>query len=234
MKLIVLDTETSDLHPSQGAQILELAWLELELKDGVWKLVFSTDFYLEYDGPISPHAQAVHHIRADKLTTERGAVVRADAIQMLLEHIPHESYMVAHNAAFDAGFLPEVTRPWICTMRAARHIWQNAPGYSNQVLRYWLKVSPVDVDPSVELRYPHQARYDAATTAALLLKMLENHTVEQLLLFSKTPVRLKRIDFGKHKGMPFEVIPKDYLQYLRRQPDLNADVAHTINEILGP
>jgi exodeoxyribonuclease X len=236
MKLIIVDTETSDLDPRKGAQILELAWLELSFTPrtpGVdWKHMYSGEYYIQYDGPISPLAQAVHHIPPHKLTKDGGAVLREEAIRVLLDHTPQDSFMVAHNVVFDSGFLPELQRPWICTLRCARHLWPEAPGYSNQVLRYWLKLNPFDIEPLVEYRYPHQALYDVATTASILLKMLERCTVEQLLTMSNTPVRLKKIGFGKHRGMDFDQLPPDYIRWLRGQSNLDTDVMHTLNSIL--
>ena len=55
---------------------------------------------------------------------------------------------VAHKWAFEAQWLGEHLqgRPAICTYKAALRLWPDAPGYSNQVLRYWLRpkgLSPV-------------------------------------------------------------------------------------------
>jgi exodeoxyribonuclease X len=232
MKLIIVDTETSDLDPKEGAQILEIAWLELTNDSGSWNPTFNGEYYIEYSGPISPKAAAVHHIPASRLTKEQGAFPRAYAINHFLGRIAPDSIMVAHNAQFDKGFLPEVTVPWICTMRSARHLWQGAPGYSNQVLRYYLNLDIIKIDPVVEQRYPHQARYDVATTTGILLKMLQMVPVEQLIVMSASPVRLKNISFGKYEGMPFDQVPLDYLQWLRARPNLDVDLKYTINTIL--
>jgi exodeoxyribonuclease X len=115
-------------------------------------------------------------------------------------------------------------------MRAARHIWPNAPGFSNQVLRYWLKLNL----ETPEGKFPHQAIYDVTTTTALLQIMLQKYTLEQLLHFTNAPLRLKTINFGKHKGVDFSQIPRDYLQWLRQQTNLDPDLKHTLDSILKP
>jgi len=233
MNLIILDTETSDLDPDKGAKLLEIAWIELSHTGQRWERVGSNEFYIEQPSSlfINPHAQATHHIRADMLRAECGAISRYEAISRLLTQIEPSTILVAHNAEFDSRFLPEIhTSPWICTFRAAKHVWPAAPGYGNQVLRYWLKLEP-------ELphgKFPHQALYDVSVTTSILLKMLERHTPEQLLRLSKTPVRLKTIGFGKHRGQDFSQIPRDYLLWLRNQQDLDTDLIHTLDSILKP
>jgi exodeoxyribonuclease X len=231
MKLIVLDTETSDLDPDKGAEVLQLAWIELQKINEVWQPTFSTDYYIEFHGQIAPKAHAVHHIPPERLTKERGAIGREEAFNFLLQHIDSDSLMVAHNVDFDSKFFPMVTRPWICTFRAARHIWPNALGYSNQVLRYWLDLDIFKISAAVQHRFPHEALYDAATTTSILLRMLENHTPEQLLALSSRPVRLKTIGFGKHKGQEFSTIPLDYLRWLRSNTK-DEDVKHTIDSMM--
>jgi exodeoxyribonuclease X len=43
---------------------------------------------------------------------------------------------------------------------------------------------------------------------------------------------LKTIEFGKHKGTPFEQIPKDYLKWLSEQPRLDMDLKFTLDMFL--
>jgi exodeoxyribonuclease X len=233
MKLIVLDTETSDLEPSQGAAILELAWMVLEHKGEEWQPTSAYETYVQYDGPISPKAQASHHIRADCLKPGR-AIPRDDAVKKLLDIIEPDTFIVAHNSEFDSKFLPEIINQWICTYRAAKKLWPNAPGHSNQVLRYWLGINPdLSIATTVKARAPHQALYDVATTTGILLKLLENRTPAELYQLINSPTRLTTIDFGKHKGTPFEQIPRDYLIWLRNQPRLDQDLQYTIDSILS-
>ena len=237
MKLIVLDTETSDL-PERGGSLLELAWIRLrhvvtELNTEVWEPDASYENYIQYNGPIDPRAQASHHIRADCLKAERGAVTREEAVAHLLNAIDPDSFLVAHNSDFDAKFLPEIATPWICTYRISKHIWPDAPGHSNQVLRYWLGVKPdLSIASNIKARAPHQALYDVATTVGILQKMLEHHSPAELYQITKGPNKLRNITFGKHKGTKFEDIPIDYLTWLRSQSDLEPDLKYTLDSIL--
>jgi exodeoxyribonuclease X len=234
MKLIVLDTETSDLDPAKGAQVLELAWVEVTKEEQGWQPTFVTDCYIQYSGPISPHAHAVHHINPEKLTKEQGALTIEDAIKFLQSHIDNETILVAHFAEFDRKFFPQITRQWLCTYRIAKHIWPEAPGHGNQVLRYWLNLDITKIAPQIIHRRPHEALYDVATTTAILLKMLERYPPEELFIISNSPLRLQKINFGKHKGAAFDQVPHDYLKWLRQRPDLEEDLKHTIDSILQP
>jgi exodeoxyribonuclease X len=232
MKLIVVDTETSAL-PEQGGQMLELAWIALWHGNQGWEPISCYETYIQYSGPIDPRAQASHHIRADQLTAERGAITREQAVRQFLTEIQPDSFIVAHNSDFDSKFLPEVQAPWICTYRVSKHIWPEAPGHSNQVLRYWLGVKPdLSMASTIKSRQPHQALYDVATTAGILLKMLDKHSPAELYTITQGPNKLRNIGFGKHKGMKFEDIPRDYLAWLRGQSELDPDLKFTLDSIL--
>lgn len=238
MKLFVVDTETTDLDPSTGGTIIELAWITLDQSGNGWYPLSYSTSYIEYSGPMNPHARASHHIPDSRLTKESGAIPRADAIKWLRDHVEADSIFVAHNVAFDSKFLPELSiyRPWICTYRSAKHIWPEAPGHSNQVLRYWMQLEIRDdileIAPILRHMYPHQALFDVAITTGILLKMLERYSTDQLLHMSRSPMTLKKIGFGKHKGTEFDRIPKDYLQWLRGQSNLDEDLRHTIEVYL--
>jgi hypothetical protein len=43
---------------------------------------------------------------------------------------------------------------------------------------------------------------------------------------------LKTIGFGKHKGLDFSQLPPDYVAWLRRQPNLDSDLIHTLDSIM--
>jgi exodeoxyribonuclease X len=211
--------------------MLELAWMVLSEPN--WKPVSAYETYIQYSGFIDPRAQASHHIRADCLTAERGAVPREKAVGQLLNQLHHDVYLVAHNSDFDSKFLPELVTPWICTYRVSKHIWPEAPGHSNQVLRYWLNIKPdLSIASSIKQRSPHQALYDVATTVGILQKMLEQHSPAELHKITKGPNLLRTIGFGKHKGMEFKDVPIDYIRWLRGQSNLESDLKFTLDSIL--
>jgi exodeoxyribonuclease X len=230
--IMVIDTETSDLEIEKGAGLLELAWIKLTNETGSFEPAVSAEDYIEFAGIMSPHARAVHHIKPEQCFLSNGASTRLDAMDKLLRHVTPDTFFCAHNYEFDSKFLPEIRGPWICTMRVAKHIWPEAPSFSNQVLRYWLGIEPA-IENTMG-RYPHQALYDVAVTTAILQKMLTVHSVQELVNMTKRPVTLRKMTFGKHRGTPFSQIPRDYLQWLRGKTDLDPDLRHTLDSMLQP
>jgi hypothetical protein len=65
---------------------------------------------------------------------------------------------------------------------------------------------------------PHSALYDAATTAFVFGALLEaGLTVEDMVRVSESPALLARCHFGKHAGLPWSRVPKNYLTWMLRQ-----------------
>lgn len=235
--IVVLDTETTGTDAAVDS-LLEVAWVPVVAGAEGWELVADGgpgDAFVEFVGEIPPEARAVHHI--DPRQVSPGApncAPRHSVVSALLQaEEPGDMFYAAHNAKFDAGFLPELTLPWICTYRCALHIWPDAPSHKNQVLRYWLDLQPRE-DLMAGLA-PHRALYDTAVTAELLRRMLETNTPEELVRLTTTPVLLTTCRFGKHRGEPWADVPVSYLRWMRSngvQSD-DMDVQHTISVHLG-
>ncbi len=73
----------------------------------------------------------------------------------------------------------------------------------------------------------HRALPDAYVTAHLLRRLLDERTVDQLLTISRYPALLRKMNFGKHKGMSFADAPADYLEWIRDKSDMNEDTKFT-------
>jgi exodeoxyribonuclease X len=123
-------------------------------------------------------------------------------------------YWAAHNASFDAKFFTPKTGRWICTMKAAQAIYPDAPSHKNQILRYWL-----DLDDMMDgSRYgeAHRAGFDTYVTACLLAKMIlaNKMTLNDIANLYDKPSTGGVIPFGKHKGMPWNKLPRSYVVWL--------------------
>src|SRR5262245_36508902 len=100
----VLDLETTGDSPKDVPLEIGIVYLE----DGKFSSQYST---LIHPGPqpIHPCAQAAHHITHEDIHNY-GLRVRPSFYKKLVQHC---DYIVAHYAAFDKGFLPNLKKPWI-------------------------------------------------------------------------------------------------------------------------
>jgi exodeoxyribonuclease X len=140
------------------------------------------------------------------------------------------SVIAAHNAKFDHSFLPLLSGEWIDTYRCALHVWPDAPNHKNQTLRYWLRLD-------VPRDGAHRADADVVVTAHILQRLMRERSVEELLRLSDEPVRLRKIGFGKFRGVAFEEIPSGYLGWVERtmlvEADCDPDLAFTVKAELA-
>lgn len=239
MRIVTLDTETTGMKDTD--QVLELALVSWEHPVAFERAAWSC--LIRPTCPVSVGARAVHHVSdemlADKWTMEELLQRRGlPELGLLREGSRHDDYTIepvivaAHNVAFDERMLRQsgvtLTMPKICTYRCAMHLYPDSEdGHSNQVLRYYLNLRV----PEVTDLPPHRALPDAAVTAALLQHMLLDHAPEELVALSVTPVRLRKVRFGKHKGMLWKDVPSDYLDFVLKK-DFDEDVKATARAVL--
>jgi len=223
-RFVVVDTETTGLPPD--GRVVELALVEVGLECEP-QIVYSA--LVDPGCPIPPEASAVHHI------TDRDVAGKPRLFQVWPKVLGYigDAILVAHNAEFDRGMLPETGRPWICSKRLAQHLWRDAPKHSNQVLRYWLGID-------VEVGQPHRALGDAIVTAHVFQRELRAYLeagypddVDELIAFAESPIEVQTMPFGKHKGMPLKDVPLDYLDWaLRNLQDLSPDLRWSMQRVL--
>ena len=220
MRLRVVDLETTG--GDRSAEIIEVGVVDV-VRDGAdgWRALPPVSKLFRPRGEISFHAMAVHHLTPEDF---RDSDPHCDEFRLreMLMGEPAD-VMVAHSARFERGFIADTATgglPWICTVRAAKQVWPQAPGHSNQVLRYWrgLRLDPALAQPA------HRAGPDAWVTAHILIDLLKEATVEQMLEWTREPRRLDRIPFGKHRGRVWAEAPDDYLRWMAGQGDMDAEV----------
>lgn len=140
--------------------------------------------------------------------------------------------LIGHYLPFDMRLLAqsdaslEFISQRVCTWQCAKHLYPDAEGHANQVLRYDLGLSV----PKFDLP-PHRALPDALVTASLFVHMLQSTSIDELIRLTTTPVLLKSCDFGKHKGKLWSDI-KDvgWLRWITTQDGpqgFSSDVIHT-------
>ncbi|MEM8626045.1 MAG: DUF3820 family protein [Pseudomonadota bacterium] len=216
MLIRVIDFETTGLDESAG--VVEIGWCDIagETIKGSGSAICDPGF------PIPPEASAIHHITDEHVKGFRGA-------SSMLADLAGADVYVAHNSRFDRQFADPLNRsPWICTLKAARRVWPDAPSHGNQVLRYWLGINL----PAKLAEPAHRAGPDAVVTAHLLLRLMDHASVEEMIAWEAMPSILPKMPFGKHKGERFSEVPKDYLGWIVRQHDIDPDVKFTAEAAL--
>jgi DNA polymerase-3 subunit epsilon len=130
---IVMDTETTGLDPKTGHRLVEIACIEIE------DLLPTGRFYHRYvdpERPCDPEAEKVHGLTGAFLRGKPKFDTLADEFLDFVGDAP----LVAHNAAFDRGFVnAELERAgrgaipeprWICTYVLAQ---KKFPGMYNSL-----------------------------------------------------------------------------------------------------
>ncbi len=103
----------------------------------------------------------------------------------------------------------------ICTLKLARYLDKSGaiPQYNLQYLRYYLELN-------VQAK-AHYALGDITVLEALFRRIYARFEADgvtdidnEMVRISNAPILLARMPFGKHKGMLFSEIPRDYLEWL--------------------
>jgi exodeoxyribonuclease X len=226
MKIRVIDFETTGLPEDQVKSICEIGWTDVT---DDWKVHGPHAMLVNPGHPIPPVTRAVHHISDADVV---GAISPDVACAKLMAGMEPGDVFAAHNAKFERAFFGGGHHEWICTLQCAKHIFPDAPGHSNQVLRYWLNVDEDGLDP-VAAMPPHRAGPDTLVTAFILRRLIFASSVAKLVELTSAPVVLQTITFGKHRGMRWADLPRDYLQWIAFKSELGVDEKHTARTILG-
>jgi exodeoxyribonuclease X len=240
----VVDIETTGMSPAEGAEVIELGWQDVHESIRVTGDLAERRVDLEgptlsrlygSERPCPPEVLAVHHIRDH----EREGLATYAHFATGMGVLPQDTVaFCAHNAAFEQSFLndgPEGQRdrwlglPFVCTYKCAMNAWPDAPSHGNNALRYWLGLE--EVDP-VRAQPPHRAGPDAYVTAHILVRLLEEYTLDQLLAWTRAPTPMPKFRFGKYKGQRITDVDRDYLEWVVNKSDLEADVKHACRQEL--
>lgn len=233
-QFLVVDTETTGIDPTT-CKVVEMAYVLTDLNGPL-----AHGSYLVNPGcPIPAEASAVHHLVDEDVANEPSLEVVLADLPLQLRGFKVGAFS-AHNAQFDAAFLPTLRqRPWICTYRLARRLLPDSAAYGNQFLRYDLKL---DV-PEAKGLAAHRALADAFVTAATLRHLVGRilddpawpQDVQSLAAHLALPMILKTCGFGKHKGQPWASVPKSYLTWMlgpTGMSDLDIDTRYTAEHYL--
>lgn len=155
-----IDVETTGLSPAAD-EVVELALCLFEFRRDTGEITRIVDQYVglrQPAVPISPGAFDVHGI------TDRAVKGKRLDEARITKMLEEAEFLVAHNAAFDRGFVVRLfetcaTKPWLCSMNGIN--WWHK-GYASKGLQYLL--SAHGIDP----RRSHRADSDVNAAIKLL------------------------------------------------------------------
>jgi len=224
---LLLDTETTGVD--DNSSIIQIAWQVLDEKLEPTTPVRS--YFVNTVTEVPPEASAVNHIIYEDLE-------EAPSMHEVLQKIEDScrlrgvKALVCHNLAFDGKMLQRYALPellssteGICTLKISRHLWPDEKSHSLQYLRYSI---PLKVSRDV---IPHRADTDVKVLSSLLQHI--NLSFDELVDISSKPVEIKKMPFGKHKGDLLTTIPKSYVEWALRLPDLDEDLRYSLRKAIS-
>lgn len=243
-KYIILDTETTGA--AEADRIIQLGYLVLGGKE--------IEVHNELNAsevPISFGAMEVHGITPEMLLG-KPKCTETTAYKRLLELNSSENYLIIHNAPFDMqmlqkeGFVNQMKV--IDTLRVAKHILPDEEAHRLQYFRYKMELYKQEEKEASALGIEvkaHDAIGDVLVLKLLLSKLKElvmaafrdENPVEKMVDLTDTPILVKTLRFGKHKGKLLEDVAAEDASYLRwmlgNMENLDDDMRYSINYYLS-
>jgi DNA polymerase-3 subunit epsilon len=217
---VCLDCETTGLDPVQD-EIIEVAYVRFTF-DGITE---SFETLIDPGSPISEASIAIHHI-TDAMV--QGKPTIQEILPQVFSFIGR-SILVGHGITNDIAFLVAAAKkhnipttlgsqPYLDTLRMAR-LYGESPTNSLQTLRKHFNISEEGA---------HRAMNDVVVNVEVFKYLADRFkTTEQLLERLKSPILLKAMPLGKHKGRPFGEIPIEYLKWASYQ-EFDQDLTFSI------
>lgn len=207
----IVDTETAGL----GGGVCEIAYMRLD----EWGRLIGEPFSrrLNPGRPIEARAQEIHGI-SDEMVADLPTL--ADA---MTGSTP--IYWIGHNASFDQRVCAPTLQAakTVCTLKLARQYFPQAPNHRLDTLREYLGLSQ---------QKAHSALGDIINTHELLTHVLDFTGLSLLTLFERQtqPRLLAKMPFGKHKGMPMTLVPRDYREWMLSE-EIDNDLRFTLTQL---
>ncbi|MFA6039841.1 MAG: 3'-5' exonuclease [Candidatus Peribacteraceae bacterium] len=173
--ITVFDLETTGLEPRKGHRIIEIAGVRMEGGKILEEVSFAA--FVNPEREIPWEAKRVNNI-SDEDVKDAPTI---DAVLPRFLEFAKGSVLIAHNAAFDAGFL-EVEKEYcwgfvelpeiLCTMRLSQSLFPTEFRHNLDVLARKFSLPPAE--------QRHRALADALLAAQALQKMLEAGNIQSL------------------------------------------------------
>lgn len=210
-KILIIDTETTGLSPSDGAVVVEVGAIlfDVELRDVVAQISFLMPTLVN-------EAEHVNRISPD--LSGKGIPVMSPMMRAFYAMVHEAEYVVAHNAEFDSqwfgseGRLPALDLRWICTMDDVRWPKNTKKGRPS--------VMSLALDYGVPVWSAHRALTDCVYLAEVMrrepqLRRILVEALEPKKVF-KAELPYERRQECKDAGFVWnQIVPKAWAKKLR-------------------
>ncbi len=207
---VCLDCETTGLEPEKD-KIIEVAIVRFTFD----KTIESFETLIDPQGLIPEASIAIHHINDHMV---KGKPKIQEVLPKIFEFID-KHIIVGHGITNDIAFLcaaakqnqipcPLPSHPYLDTLRLAR-LYGESPINSLERLRQHFNIAEEGA---------HRAMNDVIVNIEVFKYLSRSFkTTEQILNRLKSPILLKTMPLGKHKGRTFSEIPVEYLRWAVNQ-----------------
>lgn len=206
----VVDTETTGID---APEVIEFSIAAVTALPGpVFEMANQVVHRFKPSKSITLGAMATHHIIPDDL----------DDCPSAPESFELPKFIIGHNVDYDwqaMGSPADVKR--ICTLALAREAWPDIDSHSLGALTYHLRPHREARDL---LKMAHSAAADVALCFHVFREAIKVLTAAEPLTSWNAIWRLseaaripKVMPFGKHKGVKIADLPRDYIDWYRRQ-----------------
>lgn len=207
---VCLDCETTGLA-TETDKIIEVAVVKFDFDH----TINSYETLIDPESPITPESMTFHHITDDMV---QGKPKIQEILPQVLALIGAD-ILVGHGITNDISFLCAAAKhhqipcnlhshPYIDTLRLAR-LYGESPTNSLEKLRQHFNIAEEGA---------HRAMSDVIVNIAVFKYLTQRYkTTEELMQRMKSPILLKTMPLGKHKGRPFSEVPIEYLRWAVHQ-----------------
>jgi exodeoxyribonuclease X len=206
---IIFDTESTGLVEPE---LIEAAWIGIVNPPTLTPVAEFSKRY-KPSKPIELGALCTHNIYDEELEGCDPSATFA---------LPNATYVIGHNIDYDFKVIGNPAgHKRICTQALSRSLWPDLDSHKQSAMIYYLERATA----RERLKNAHCAMDDVRNCLVLLghiINKLGNITDWESLWLASEKARIPTImPFGKHLGELIRTIPKDYVAWLKKQPDVD-------------